>query len=190
MWEIIVESGIIALAFGLVTSITGIIITNNYSKKQEQRERKYTLTKEIYQKLIVIYNKELKENNVKEIDKQSAENIFQNALTIVYQDANKQFNRLMSSYLEIKYILDKNDVKDLNFKFDEIEEIGKILFFTSFNDILKDKEDYENIVVNEDVNMIECDKIPEYMRKYIDKTKELERFFLDIIEKKLRQLLK
>lgn len=105
MWEIIVESGIIALAFGLVTSITGIIITNNYSKKQEQRERKYILTKEIYQKLIVIYNKKLKENNVKEIDKQSAENIFQNALIIVYQDANKQFNELKSSYLEIKYIL-------------------------------------------------------------------------------------
>lgn len=39
MWEIIVESGIIALLFGLVTSVVGIIITNNYSKKREQREK-------------------------------------------------------------------------------------------------------------------------------------------------------
>lgn len=38
--------------------------------------------------------------------------------------------------------------------------------------------------------MIESDKIPEYMRKYIDKTKELENAFFDIIEKELRQMLK
>lgn len=60
MWEIILESGIITLLFGLVTSITGIVITNNYSKKQEQREKKYILTKEIYQKLVKIYNKQMK----------------------------------------------------------------------------------------------------------------------------------
>lgn len=38
--------------------------------------------------------------------------------------------------------------------------------------------------------MIEIEKIPEYMKKYIEETKELGNIFLDIVEKKLRQLLK
>ena len=60
MWDTIVESGIIALIFGLVTSVVGIIVTDNYSKKQEQREKKYVLTKEVYQKLVTIYNTQMK----------------------------------------------------------------------------------------------------------------------------------
>lgn len=190
MWEIFLESGIIALLFGLVTSITGIIITNNYSKKQEQREKKYILTKEIYQKLVKIYNKQMKKNNVKKMNKQSATDIFTDALIIVYQDADKKMNELKCSYLEIKYILCKDDVECLDFRFEEIEEIGRVLLFTSLNDKLKKKEDYDNIIVSEEVNMIDSDKIPEYMRKYIDKTKELENLFLSIVEKKLRELLK
>lgn len=39
MWKMIVESGIIAFLFGLVTSVVGIIVINNYSKKQEQCEK-------------------------------------------------------------------------------------------------------------------------------------------------------
>lgn len=190
MWEIIVESGIIALFFGLVTSVVGIIITNNYSKKQEQREKKYILTKEIYQKLVEIYNKQMKRNNVKKINEQSATDIFTDALINVYQDAHKKIDEFKSSYLEIKYILNEKDVGCLETKFEEIEKIGSTLFCTSLNDKLKEKEDYENIVINEEVNMIESDKIPEYMRKYIDQTKELENLFLNIVEKKLRELLK
>lgn len=39
MWGIIIESGIIALVFGFVTSISGIIITNVYSKKRSNKKR-------------------------------------------------------------------------------------------------------------------------------------------------------
>lgn len=77
MWDTIVESGIIALIFGLVTSVVGIIVTDNCSKKQEQREKKYVLTKEVYQKLVTIYNTQMKKNDVKKIDKQSVTDIFQ-----------------------------------------------------------------------------------------------------------------
>lgn len=190
MWEIIVESGIIALIFGFITSIVGIIVTNNYSKKQEQRENKHILAKEIYRKLVAIYSKQTKKNNMKKMNKQSVTDIFTDALITVYYDAGEKIDELKHSYLEIKYILNENDVKDLDSKFEEIEEIDKTLFFTSFNEKLKEKEDYENIVVNEEFRMIEKDKIPKYMQRYIDKTKELERFFLSIVEKELRQLLK
>lgn len=190
MWELIVESGIIALLFGLVTSISGIVITNNYSKKQEKQEKKYILTKEIYEKLVSIYNRQMEKNNVENIDKGSATEIFTDALILVYQDSDKKINELKNSYLEIKYILSENEVKNLDSKFGEIEEIGKTLFFTSLYDQIKDKEDYKNIVVSNKVNIIDSDRIQEYMRKYIDEIRDLESVFLGIVEKELRYLLK
>lgn len=190
MWEIVVESGIIALIFGLVTSISGIVITNNYSKKREQQEKKYILTKEVYQKLVSIYNRQMEKNNVEKMEKSSVAEIFTDAFILVYQDSDKKIDELKKSYLEIKYILNENDVKNLDSKFKEIEEIGKTLFFTSLNDQIKDKEDYKNIIVSKKVNLIDSDKIQEYMRKYIDEIRELESVFLGIVEKELRQLLK
>lgn len=190
MWEIVVESGIIALIFGFVTSVSGIVITNNYSKKRELREKKYILTKEIYQKLVSIYNRQMEKNNVDNIEKSSAIEIFTNAIILVYQESNKKIEELKKSYLEIKYILSESNVRNLDSKFRDIEEIEKTLFFTSLNNQIKNKEDYKNIVVSNEVNIIESDKIQEYMRRYIDEVMELESFFLDIVESELRQLLK
>ncbi len=63
MWNTIVESGIIALLFGAITTFSGIIITNNFNKKREQRDRKYLVTQEIYQQLVAAYDRSIEDVN-------------------------------------------------------------------------------------------------------------------------------
>lgn len=190
MWESIIESGIIALVFGFVTSITGIIISNNYAKKRELLERKYEITQEIYRKLVLIYERQMERNSIKKINKKSILDIYENAIIEVYNDADRKHKELKKSYMEIKYILEKKDIKKLEDEFNQVEKIGKILFDTSFNSKIKEKRDYSNLQNNEDIILIEEEKIPEYMRLYIDKVNKLETNFIEVIENKLRALLK
>lgn len=188
MWEMILESGFIASIIGLITSVSGIVITNNFSKKQEKYKIKYELTKDINSKLIEIYNNYTK-NNIEDIKEQSPSEIFTNSLAVVYQNSNQKFEELKRSYMSVRYVLKQGDIRNLDGKFKDIENIGKTLFFTSFNDILKTKGDHNDIDINDDVNLIDKELIPEYMRKYIDSVSELESCFLNIIEKVLRKLI-
>lgn len=189
MWKILIESGFAAFVFGFVTSVSGIIITNQYNKQRARQEKKYILIKEIYPKLLSLHAK-LTQKNIQTKEEENVSDIFTEALIIMYQDAERKLDELESFYFEIRYILSENDAKELALNFEEIREIEKLLKFTSINEQLKEKSGYENIVIDEKVRMIEKDKIPEYTRKYIDCTQELEKFFLEIVEKELRNLLK
>ncbi len=189
MWEMILESGFVASIIGFITASAGIVITNNYNKKQEHYKIRFELAKDTYSKLIEIYNSRTESADPDEINEQSSANIFTNNLTTLYQSSCQKVKKLKYSYMSVKYVLCKKDIKSLDDKFNDIEDIGKTLFFTSINDILKAKDDYDDIVINDDVKIIDREQIPEYMRRYIDNVRDVEDCFFKIIEKVLRKLL-
>lgn len=189
MWNIIIESGIIALIFGFVTSISGIIITNNSNKKREQQERQYVLIKEIYQSLISTYENQAEKNGIQEIEEKSLSDLLDDSLISAYQDAEIVLGDLNISYMKIKYLLNEKDIKDLELEFKTICDIQRTLYYTSVNSKIKEKEGYRDIDINDDIVLIEEEKIPEYMIKYIEKLKILRTHFMEIIEKELRKLL-
>lgn len=186
MWGIIIESGIIALVFGFVTSISGIIITNVYSKKKEQQEKRYLLTKEIYQKLVSIYNKQISNDN---IDNDSIPDIFTNATITMYEKSIEKAKELEKSFLEVRYLLKIDVDKSLELKFNEIESIKKALFYSAFNDRISKKEGYDDIIKNDEIEIIDVSEIGEYTKKYIDEVSALESYFIKALENELRRLL-
>lgn len=191
MWGIIIESGIIALVFGFVTSISGIIITNVYSKKKEQQEKRYLLTKEIYQKLVSIYNKQISNDNINidNIDNDSIPDIFTNATITMHEKSIEKAKELEKSFLEVRYLLKIDVDKSLELKFNEIESIKKALFYSAFNDRISKKEGYDDIIKNDEIEIIDVSEIGEYTKKYIDEVSALESYFIKALENELRRLL-
>lgn len=189
MWEMILESGFVASIIGFITATAGIVISNNYSKKQEHYKIRFELAKDTYSKLIEIYNSRTDSTDPDEINKQSSVEIFTNNLAALYQSYSQKVEELKRSYMSIKYALSNNDIKNLENKFNGIEDIGKTLFFSSFYDVLKAKDDCDDITINGEVKLIDREQIPEYMKRYIDNVREVENYFFDIIEKILRKLI-
>lgn len=189
MWNVIVESGIIALLFGFVTSVSGIIITNNINKKHEQKEKRYVLVKEIYQSLVSTYEEQLDKNSIEEMGEKNISDLFTDSLIQAYKNAKIVFDNLNISYMKIKYLLNEKDIKDFELEFKIVSGIEQTLYFSSLNNKIKGKKEYENITINSDVVLIEQEKIPEYMKEYIEKVKILQNHFIKMIEKELRKLL-
>ena len=188
MWNTIVESGIIALLFGAITTFSGIIITNNFNKKREQRDRKYLVTQEIYQQLVAAYDRSIEDVNM--INKNGVVECQTDAIIIMFQTSERKQEELESAFLKIRYILDEDIIKVLDSKFGEIEAIHRKLKFTSVAIKYRKFDDYDNVVINDEVELIEDDKFPEYIRIYIDGVNGLERKFRNVVEKELRKLLK
>jgi len=75
-------------------------------------------------------------------------------------------------------------------KINNAEEIKKSLFFSALHNRLKDKEDYADIIRNEEVVLIQDEDYQISMRKFIDEVENIEKEFIEIIEKELRKLLR
>ncbi len=112
------------------------------------------------------------------------------AIIIMFQTSERKQEELESAFLKIRYILDEDIIKVLDSKFGEIEAIHRKLKFTSVAIKYRKFDDYDNVVINDEVELIEDDKFPEYIRIYIDGVNGLERKFRNVVEKELRKLLK
>lgn len=89
------------------------------------------MTKEIYQKLVTIYNKQISNDNIN-VDNDSIPNIFTNATITMYEKSIEKANELEKSFLEVRYLLKIDVDKSLELKFDEIEliEVSEIGEYT------------------------------------------------------------
>lgn len=188
MWDLVIESGIFALVFGFVVSITEIIIKNIYDRRNRVQENKYILYKEIYQKLVSTYEAIYENGGVEEIEKKdSVVDYLNESLAKVFSDEKRNLNTLHNLYLRIRYLLSDNDIKGLELKFESAEKITSLIGNTIFFYEMKDKKDFERLNIQETVDINEFD---EYMQKFIDEVKDIKKTFLEIIERELIKLLK
>lgn len=185
MWDLVVESGIFALVFGFVVSITEIIIKNIYDKRSKVQENKYILYKEIYQKLVSTY--EAIYENEEEIEKMdNVVDCLNESLVKVFSNEKRSLSTFYNLYLKIRYLLSNKDIEELELKFESAEKISSLIDNTIFLYEMKDKEDFERLKIQETVDINEFDV---YMKKFIVEVKDIKKLFLKIIEKELRMLL-
>jgi len=102
MWNTIIESGIVAIIFGGVISIAGIIIANRFNKNKEARDRKYLLTNEIYNKLVEVYNLTVKINSSIDFNTNSAKDVFTESIIMVYKKSVDTLETLKKIFLSGK----------------------------------------------------------------------------------------
>lgn len=189
MLKTIMENIIKILELGFVTSVSGIAISSYYNKKQTQREIKRLIIKKAYKKLNSVYSDVVDnmKNNIHTTT--TATDFSTNNLIEMYQHTDERLKELKGIYLKAKYVFDKKDTEEIDSKLKDIDKIGMTLYCSALHYKLKEKKDYDNIIKNGEIEIIEEDKIQEHMRKYIDKTDEFNNFFSNLVENKLRKLL-
>lgn len=189
MWDLIFESGIFAFIFGVIVSITQIIVKYLYDKQSKIRENKYILCKEIYQKLVSMYESIYENGKNKEIEnsEDSVIDFFDKKLVEVFNEEERSLKFLRDSYLKIKYILNNKDINELESKFESVEKNNRLIGNTIFYYTMKDKKDFDRLNIQEKVDINEFDIC---IKDFINEVRDIREFFLNIIEKELRNLLK